>query len=189
MTPYNPFIHLCRSLFLSRTDLMARLTVYCDDSGTHPESRVAVVAGFISTVSQWEIFQKEWRKVLRKNGIQILRRADLESYHGEFLKWDEARRRAFLEPLHRIIRRRIKVPIGQSVQRRDFEEIVPHDIKGKCGGIYGFLAHSCLVAVRTWCEKPSRQHTAPINWVFEAGTHGRKEFEEMLSFFLRACSL
>lgn len=55
---------------------MAMLAVYCDDSGTHKNSRVAVVAGYLSNVAQWELFSKEWKKVLSKFGVERLRRAD-----------------------------------------------------------------------------------------------------------------
>jgi hypothetical protein len=65
---YLPLEHLRRSLFLGKNDFMPMLTVYCDDSGTHPESRIASVCGYISNTGQWELFTKEWMSVLKEFG-------------------------------------------------------------------------------------------------------------------------
>ena len=91
MSDYSPFAHLRRSLCLLGTDLVASFSIYLDDSGTDRNSRVAVVAGYMSTVAQWEIFEKEWLTVLNDVGIQAVRMADLENLRGEFRQWDPQR--------------------------------------------------------------------------------------------------
>lgn len=75
---------------------MSMFTIYCDDSGTDQESRVAAVAGYIGKVAQWEAFQKEWRKALGEFGIKQMHRAELESFKGEFKEWNGTRRTKFL---------------------------------------------------------------------------------------------
>ncbi len=180
MSNYDAFTHLQRSLFLGANDLMSMLTVYCDDSGTDDKNRVAVVAGYMSNVSQWELFANDWMKVLNGFGIKVMRRSDLETFHGEFKKnWNPTRRAAFLEQLHSIIKRRTKMSIGSMVIKEEFEKFVPDHIKYQMGGVYGFLAYACLVSMGQWCNKSSRQHCHPINWVFEAGTRGHGQVDKM----------
>lgn len=179
MAAYDAFAHLRRSLCLSRVDLMAMLTVYCDDSGTDRNSRVAVVGGFLSNVAQWEIFTKEWMKILKDVGINGMRRADLESFHGEFKKWNPSRRTALIKQLQAVIKRRTKTPVASIVIKDEFEQIIPSGLKKWSGGVYGFLAYTCLVGVGQWCEKSSRQHCDPIQWVFEAGTEGSHQVNQM----------
>lgn len=159
---------------------MALLKVYCDDSGTDQKSRVVVVAGYLSTVAQWDIFSKEWSKALKEFGLTHLRRADLENFQGQFKKWTPTRRTELVQRLQRIIKRRTKFPLANVVIKDDFERVIPDDLKQKMGGVYGFLAYLCLVGVGQWCRKSSRQHTQPIHWVFEAGTEGSHQVGQML---------
>lgn len=153
---------------------MPILTIYCDDSGTASENRVAVVAGYVGQDVQWERFQKEWKAVLKGFGVQQMHRADLEALQGEFKKtrdWNKTRRREFLQELYPIIRKRTKIPIGSAVIKEDFEAIIPEHLKAMFGGVYGWCVHECIVAVGKWCAQ--RQYRHPIQWVFEAGTKGQ----------------
>jgi hypothetical protein len=111
---------------------MSIITIYCDDSGTDPQNRVAVVAGYISNVGQWEIFNKEWARCLKDFKVNQMHRADLESFKGEFLEskgWSPNRRRAVLQKLHPIMKHRTKVAIGSAVIKETFEEIVPEPVR------------------------------------------------------------
>jgi hypothetical protein len=111
---------------------MPMLTVYCDDSGTSQSCRSAVVGGYISNVAQWTIFNREWKKVLDGFGVSQMHRAALETWNEVFKQsngWNPARRKAFLQKLHAIIRRRTKVAIGASVIKKDWEEVMPNHLK------------------------------------------------------------
>lgn len=158
---------------------MAMLTVYCDDSGTDENTRVAVVAGYLSNDAQWELFNKEWTNVLTKFGITGMRRTDLENFRGEFKKWNPARRTALLQQLQPIIKHRTKMAVGTMAIKEEFEKFIPDDIKDNIGGMYGFLAYSCLIGVSQWCNRPSRQHKQPIKWVFESGTKGHGQVDKI----------
>lgn len=161
---------------------MPMLTIYCDDSGTDKNNRSAVVAGYLSNAAQWEIFTREWRQVLKEFKVKQMHRTDLENFKGEFTEdrgWNPMRRTAFLMRLQPIIRRRMKLPIGTAVIRKDFEEVIPEEVGKKFGGVYGWCAHTCLVKLRIWCERPCRQHRVPIEWVFEAGTIGHGQVDAM----------
>lgn len=158
------------------------LTVYCDDSGTDRSCRSAVVGGYISNVAQWALFNKEWKQVLYEFRVSQMHRADLETWNHEFSHengWNPDRRKAILQKLHAIIRRRTKVAIGASVIKKDWEDVMPDHLKRKYGGVYGWCAQSCIVQARTWCEKPQRQFTDPLTWIFEAGTIGQGQVEAM----------
>ena len=171
------FSHLRRILFCDRSDLMSMFTIYCDDSGTHPESRVAAVAGYIGKVGQWENFQKEWKKALKEFGIKEMHRTDLETWHNEFETWGPHLRNKFLQRIQPIIRDHITFPIGCAVIKEEFERIVPTDVKAKFGGVYGWCVHDCLVAMRVWYD--GKDYRNPVQWVFEAGTIGHGQVDAM----------
>jgi hypothetical protein len=67
------------------------------------------------------------------------------------------------------------------VLKEDFDKFISNEIKVKMGGAYGFLGYSCLIGIAQWCNRSSRNHTKPINWVFEAGTKGRDQLNRAFS--------
>jgi len=102
-----------------------------------------------------------------------MHRSNLETWHGEFTEargWGKDRRRAFLQELHPIIRKRTKVALGTAVIKDDWEEVMPDWLKRGMGGVYGWCAHDCIVAARVWCSRPIRNYRHPINWTFEKAT-------------------
>ena len=56
------FAEICRELLPrpSCEGCIAVLTVYFDDSGTHDDSEIIVMAGFLGTESQWAAFDAAW---------------------------------------------------------------------------------------------------------------------------------
>ena len=81
---------------------MSMFTIYCDDSGTDQESRVAAVAGYIGKVAQWKAFQGKWRKALGEFGVKQRHRVESESFKGEFKEWNGTRRTKFLQRIQTI---------------------------------------------------------------------------------------
>jgi hypothetical protein len=156
---------------------MSILTIYCDDSGTHPKSRVAVVAGYLGQITQWRRFEKDWKGLLAEFGVTQMHRAKLEAFQGEFEGWNESRRRLFLRRCHLLMREYTKMPIGIAVIKEQFNSILPREIRDKFGGVYGWCAQECIVAARIWCENHS--HDEPIQWVFESGTIGHGQVGAM----------
>ena len=179
MSIYDAFTHLSRSLFIEQDDLMSMLTIYCDDSGTDDHNRVAVVAGWIGQVRKWEQFTKVWKTALKDFGVNQMHRSKLEAFKGEFERtkgWNEKKRAEFLQRVHPIIRTYAKVPIGSAVIKKDFEAVMPDEVKKMVGGVYGWCAQECIVAVGMWCEHTNHRH--PVRWVLEAGTTGHGQLEK-----------
>lgn len=163
---------------------MSLLTFYGDESGTNEGTRVATVAGYLGQVSEWRRFEREWSKVLKKYQVRLMHRSDLETWHGEFTAecgWDPARRTAFLTELQPIIKSCTKVAVGSAIIKEDFQEVMPEWLRRFFGGVYGWCAHECIVAVRVWCERPNRGRAHPINWAFEQGAEGQGQVAAMLT--------
>ncbi len=156
------------------------LTVYCDDSGTSPEQRTAVAAGYLASDKQWERFSPRWQSLLAKYGISRMHRADLESFVREFKGWNGDRRTELIKKAHAIIRKHIYIALGTGVIKSDYEEVMPRWVKNLFGGVYVWCVNECRVHVGKWCEKRRNPYNGTINWVFEAGTVGHGQVEEML---------
>jgi hypothetical protein len=163
---------------------MSLLAFYWDESGTDRKCRVAAVAGYLGQVSEWRRFEREWGKVLKKYRVHLMHRSHLETWHGEFTAdcgWNPTRRAAFLRELHPIIKSCTKVAVGTAIIKEDWQEVMPDWLKRFFGGVYGWCAHECVVAVRVWCERPNRGHAHPITWAFEQGAQGQAQVLQMFT--------
>ncbi len=89
------------------------LTAYFDESGTdRPKSSAVTVAGYISTVKQWEDFQVEWQKMLNDEHLDFFHMVDAQAVPYEAKSglrrkkgWDKQRSVAVVKRAHDIIRR------------------------------------------------------------------------------------
>jgi hypothetical protein len=183
---YNAFEHLRQSLFAKKGDLFVMISGYFDDSGTSANERAAVVAGYLGSVSQWDNFCREWSQFLADYGITEMHRADLETFHGEFLEeygWNPERRTKCVRDAHRIIKKNTYTALSAAVIKADFDEIIPDDIKKLFGGAYGWAALMCIWQSYGWFYKQKKP--SDINWVFEAGTKGRNEFDKIMANIYR----
>jgi hypothetical protein len=155
------------------------LTAYFDDSGTSPSQNVAVVAGYMGSVAQWDRFVVAWRLMLDEFGVRVIHRTDLESFEGEFKGWTPEKRTALVKKAQKIIKdkKHTYIPVGSAVIKADFDEIVPKRLQNHVGGHYGWCVTESLVLANHWAQKA--KHKDPISWVFEAGTTGQSKVCEM----------
>jgi hypothetical protein len=58
---------------------MAMLTGYFDASGDNSAGDAVTVGGFMASVSEWRMFQRKWRAVLRDEGIHQFHMTDFLS--------------------------------------------------------------------------------------------------------------
>jgi hypothetical protein len=61
------------------------LKAYLDESGTHDESPVLTVAGYLARPRRWQAWTKKWNAA--KRPVKIYHAADAANLHGEFEGW------------------------------------------------------------------------------------------------------
>lgn len=181
LADYDEFAHLRQSLFLGDADLMAMLTVYGDASGSQPDRAIIVVAGFISTVEQWALFNEEWgSRVLAKGPIDVYHAADLEGGYDEFQGWKPKRRSRFQRLAYRVLSPFVMAGISSGLVKQDFEtlKIRWHRIRqGKPANHYHFCVMDFIDNVNNWAEVHGYAAN-PINYVLERGDPGKGEVEK-----------
>jgi hypothetical protein len=77
-------------------------TLYCDDSGTHKESPIAIAACLVSTVDKWDQFLKAWCSASMAEQFGVFHRADFEGNYPPFdsIAWkDKAKKERTLNRL------------------------------------------------------------------------------------------
>jgi hypothetical protein len=70
-------------------------TLYCDDSGTHAASDVAVAGCYVSTVQQWIEFARNWDEANKRENFGVFHMADFVGRHAQFasLEWADQKKR------------------------------------------------------------------------------------------------
>jgi uncharacterized protein DUF3800 len=180
---YDAFEHLHLSLIARQDGVFCMLTAYFDDSGTSATDPVVVVAGYLATVEMWSRFNRRWSTLLAQYGIAGLHRVDLENFSGEFKEWEPTRRTEFIKKAHAIIKHCTYSGFGVALVKSDFEAVCPESNPYRTYGLFGWCAYGCLAAIKLWCDH--KNITEPIQFVFEAGTTGQDQFDQLLGVIYR----
>ena len=143
---------------------------YFDESGT--SNPTVGVAGYFASVTQWDKFNAEWRKLLSQFGLSEFHRTDIENRHRFVSGWTTEDRNRVVIQAHKIIKKFTYIGVGNAVVKADFEEVFPPILKKFYGGPYGYYAFLCVARARNWHEKIKSQDA--IDWVFEAGAKGAR---------------
>ena len=74
---------------------MAMFTLYCDDSGTHTQSSIAVAACFVAPARQWEHFVRNWKEADAAEQFGVFHMADFVARKEQFAlpEWNEEQKR------------------------------------------------------------------------------------------------
>ena len=95
-------------------------TLYCDDSGTHPKSDVAVAACYVSTVDQWTEFTRNWDEANRRENFGVFHMADFVARQDQFAapEWSDRKRRdRTIQALINIIKTRAQMAFAAVVAK------------------------------------------------------------------------
>lgn len=156
---------LASSLCLQERNLMAMMTVYFDDSGTHTQSDIAIAACSVSDVMRWEFFESEWNAVLDETGIREpgFHMAEFVARQSPFDRWNDEKRDRVLKALIGVINRRhVLAGMVTAVVKKDYDTLVVGKLREKLGHYhYTFAVQSCLALVEEWRLRSFVREKAP----------------------------
>jgi hypothetical protein len=112
------FLHFARSIGAEAHTLMPMITLYCDDSGTHVNSIVAVAGCYLSTVEQWAEFQSNWDAANQREHFGVFHMADFNAKQKQFSnpEWSNSHKRdRTIRSLINIIKTRARFGIACAV--------------------------------------------------------------------------
>jgi Protein of unknown function (DUF3800) len=167
------------------------VTLYFDDSGTHPQSDVAIAAAYVSSVEQWVSFQKDWNYARHQDGFNVFHTADFMAKQGEFSapEWqDEDKCRQTIERLIGLINIRVRHLFICGVLRKPYDTFIAPDPKlaKLCGrNHYVFAVKHCLNFIKEWkAEWASKEN---VKYIFDRVPKGsgiKKEINEVFNEFV-----
>ena len=135
---------------------LAMLVAYLDDSGTHREAPVCLLAGFVANSVLIDRFERQWKDELgTREGLSWFHAVDCEEGEGEFQHMPRPLREALAFGLSNVIgdhASRMQF-ICAAVKRRDWEQSAPQFLKQRCSDPYYFVIEHCLQQISEWSVK------------------------------------
>jgi len=161
-------------------------TLYCDDSGTHKGSDIAVAGCYVATVEQWEQFKRNWQEINAREQFGVFHMADFVARQGQFgaPEWqDEAKRERTIRSLVSAIKTRAQIGFSAAVVKSAFDEVITWDIGERFGHNHYTLAiRLCIGLVDKWRQKYG--YREPIQYVFDRLSKGKGEIDEMFRIYV-----
>lgn len=171
--------YLALRLGLYPWDLKGMFSFYCDDSGTHSGSPVAVAACLISSVDRWSNFQRAWCEANAAENFGVFHMADFEGNYDRFntLEWrDSAKKQRTLDRLIKAIRDNVEIAVGAAVVKNDYDKVVPQEIRKRYAlgdNHYTFAVRTCVGHVLRW--RKEHRHRQAMSYVFDRMSKGKGE--------------
>ncbi len=128
--PYNKGKHVMAIL---------NLYAYADESGIHENPSFFVLAGYIASPRQWDIFCKDWRNVLNSFSVSEFHAKDFfqlkaRQIHEQYNQWSEGKKRYFISELSKAINSHRLYPIGCAVDVKAFNSFTIGERRYLTGG-------------------------------------------------------
>jgi hypothetical protein len=155
------------------------LTTYLDESGTHAESPISVLAGYVGTSDQWKGVETDWAALVTKAGVRHIHAVDLFKRTKQFKGWKAVDVNALAVSLDGVIAKHLQLGFSIIVRDDDYRSIYaagPHPRRPPKDSKYGVLFRACLAFVPSFIASELKlaeqtdlaKHTT-INFALEAG--------------------
>jgi hypothetical protein len=155
---------------------VAAITVYFDDSGTHPTSRMAVAFVWIAPFKMWQRFNAEWDRARKKHGFEVFHISECmannkDSEFADKKIWNEEKKRAVLRRLIQIIIMRTTGGFGLAIDTDDYNKVLcekQRTITGKYH--YTWAVRNVIGSIRRRCQEvsdpPGARAGGHLHWPF-----------------------
>ena len=153
---------------------MAFLSVYLDRSA---DATSTVVAGYVSRVEDWMVFQSTWLAWLEQYHVPYFHMKEFahsQKAYKDGWQGQNQKRREFVTGLIKIIQGHTFYSFSASVLNADFADFIRHPGMAQLfGNAFTFCARASGRDIRKW--KAENFLNSSIDYVFECGDEGKGE--------------
>jgi hypothetical protein len=96
---------------------------YFDESGHVAQPGYYGMAGFVGSADQWTDLNREWVSALSSVGCRTFHMVDFAASRGEFVGWDEARRRKLMQGLVKAVKSADLTAIAATIKMEDYNAL------------------------------------------------------------------
>ncbi len=169
------------------------LTTYLDESGTHAESPISVMAGYVGTSAQWDGFEADWTALVRKAGVKHMHAVELFKRTKQFKGWKAEDVNALAVSLDGVIARHLQVGFSIIVRDDDYKNIYgtgPHPRRPAKDTKYGVCFRACLAFVPSYiaseftlAQQIALAQETTINFVLEQGHRNAGDAQRLFKLY------
>lgn len=166
---------------------MCSFTAYIDDSGTDPKQQAAIASALIIPAARIIPLQLEWDALKKKEGFTDFHMSEFSSptppSKSQFVGWNKGKHTRVYRRVRQITKKYGLQAISFSVYKKDYDEIVPQDMRKDVGQFhYTWAIRNVIGAIDKW--KPFHKVDSPLEYIFdweEPGSECRKQIEEVMA--------
>jgi hypothetical protein len=133
----------------SRYKAVAVLYAYLDESGTHADSPLVMIGGFVARQPLWAALEPDWQERLDNQGVPYFHASHCEAGGGIFSDVPEPRRNALFAGLAEVIAEHKPVGISVAVRREIWDTLHP-DWKKHFPDPYHLCFEFCMQQLAKW---------------------------------------
>jgi hypothetical protein len=125
-------------------------TAYLDESGTHDDSPIMLMGGFLASAKQWTRFNRKWRSFLKSSHLDYCHGKELVHRTKQFKGWSPEKCDGFVIEANRIIHEPLALGVTAVIRKDDYDSIykaAPNPKKQRKDTKFGVLFRGCLWAV------------------------------------------
>ena len=161
------FGHLLDAVLPDGKGLAAVIHAYFDESGTHANSPVTCVAGYLFAAPQAKRFAKQWRKALSEVGLTYFHMSEFAHGRGDFASLTPAQRLALSKTLVKLIREHMSFGWGVMASQAEYEQVAPDWYQWIHPDVYSMSLNWAMSAVVGWADHAG--YAGRIAYFFESG--------------------
>jgi hypothetical protein len=148
------------------------LGAYFDDSGSWGDTKIVVVCGFLASVEQWLLFERDWNHVLHMPHFDLehLHMKELPTGKGKFAKFQNnlTLQRDLFDRLQRVMRSRIHETFAVAIVLDDYDIVNKEVELRERYGVPSLMAARFVIGKLTkWCSEHTPETLLKV--VFDQG--------------------
>jgi hypothetical protein len=155
------------------------LTAYFDDSGTHSDSDIVLMAGIFGTEGELRGLETEWREHLSaplegaKSPLRRFHMTECQNSLGEFTGWSRTETDYFCHQLQSAIIDSGVTIYGYACSRRDWNELIIGEYRDILGDAEGSCVWNCVLRTAAWAQ--GNTFDPEMTFVFDDRPHRTRE--------------
>lgn len=171
--------------------LFMLLTAYIDESGTHGDSPLTIMAGYVGHSGQWRKFDKKWVRTLSKLELTHFHAKDFIRRRGEFKGWDATQSLKLIDRIDDICRRHGLFGFVASLRNSDYDEFYigegrPRKIQADSR--YGLCFRLCMMFLPEMIKHIVGDKEVTLHIVMESGHKNAGDVVRIFDLFKKQAS-
>jgi hypothetical protein len=162
------------------------LRAFFDASKTFPQKNSfpsLAVGGFVGKAEAWTKFQKQWREVRQKSGIEFFQTTEFMAGIPPYHTWDERKKRAILSKMFSLIRL-MDFGVIAAISKVEYDALDRPTKDRFHDNPYLWCASYCLGLAARRLKKEGINES--VMYVFESGDQGEPQFKHAMHRLLKS---